>query len=903
VICTSMGKHTLAWMLLAFMIPVAALAILHDGNGTAAAASPNDISVSVSISKRTLTTGETAVLSVTVEGTADCDAPEIPSVKDLDIRYSGPSSQVYIADGKVRQSISFRFIVRPSKTGTYTIPSIRVRVGDQTYSTDSIEIEVLSAAQAQAGPDSQTGPDGLPLNSLRLAVQPEKTTVYPGEEIRIRVILYIDGVRLTEVTYPRLEGRGFLCGEFSQPVQSRRDLEGRTYQTLEFEAVISPVSAGRLSLGPVSMDCEVSLPAQSSRSLFDEFFAGDFSSFSSFFDSPILGTQRKRVTVTSDPVDLVAKPFPDEGRPASFKGAVGDFTVSASATPTTVKAGDPISLRIEVSGRGNMRSVNPPVIQESEGMKTYEPTVLSSTASQKVFEQVIVVRDPEISAIPPVELAYFHPSTEQYRIDGSPPIPIVVTGPAQAESLSSEAQLQRRGGPAASESPQSEDGLLYIKRAPGTLVPLDGLSRPSLAATLAAAAGSLALAAALSWSFLQGRIEMRNSGRRQARLHRDAQKAISRLLSEVTSANAYEVIEEARKVVISCLGPARQATIRGAADALSKATAAAREATGSASLPSADDILQHLDRLRYSPTTPTADEIREVLSLCNQAIERLSAEGEKSSHRRTPSPSILMLTVFTALALSWGQVCIASADEVALECFYRGNAHYQSGQYDLAIASYEEAIERGSVSGNLLYNLGNAYAKTGRYGEAILSYVRASELIPRDRDLLHNMEAVSSILGLADLRVSGGPLAEGPGSDVLARIARTFTQSEWIFAAAVAYSVLSLMIVLRVQARGRARPPLLAILVIGCLFVVATSGALYRRSLFLGDPRAVVIAEEAPVRFEPDPSAPVRYRVSAGHILSTVDESNPGYLMVQNSAGQTGWIERLAVSPVKFRPR
>ena len=101
-ICTSMGKHTLAWMLLAFMIPVAALAILHDGNGTAAAASPNDISVSVSISKRTLTTGETAVLSVTVEGTATY-APEIP-IKDLT---HGPSSQVYIADGKVRQSISF----------------------------------------------------------------------------------------------------------------------------------------------------------------------------------------------------------------------------------------------------------------------------------------------------------------------------------------------------------------------------------------------------------------------------------------------------------------------------------------------------------------------------------------------------------------------------------------------------------------------------------------------------------------------------------------------------------------------------------------------------------------------------------------------------------------------------
>lgn len=87
------------------------------------------------------------------------------------------------------------------------------------------------------------------------------------------------------------------------------------------------------------------------------------------------------------------------------------------------------------------------------------------------------------------------------------------------------------------------------------------------------------------------------------------------------------------------------------------------------------------------------------------------------------------------------------------------------------------------------------------------------------------------------------------------------------------------------------------------MLVAATSGALYRRSLFLNDPRAIVIAEEAPVRFEPDPSAPVRYRVSEGYVLSAVDESNPGFLMVQNSAGQTGWIERSAVSPVKLRDR
>jgi len=916
-----MEKRTLASIFAAFMVLAVALSILGGADRSiaaagqiaaasqAAAAGQNDISVSASINKSTIRVGETAVLTITVEGAIDCDTPEIPSVKDLDIRYSGPSTQVSISGGEVRRSISFRYTVRPSKPGTYSIPPIEVKVERQTHSTGPIEIEVLSGTQNQTGADAQTDSDGLPLDALRLEVRPEKTTVYPGEEIRVKVILYIRNVRLTEVTYPRLEGQGFLCSEFSQPVQGRRDLEGRTYQTLEFDAVISPVVTGRLSLGPVSMDCEVSLPAQSPRSLFEEFFAYEFSGFDSFFSSPMMGTQRKTVTVTSDPVELLAKPFPEEGRPASFKGAVGNFTISASATPTTVKAGDPISLRIEVSGKGSMRSVGSPVIHELEGMKTYEPTVLSATASQKVFEQVIVVRDPEISAIPPVELAYFDPSAEQYRVASSPPIPIAVTGPAQAEASSTQAQSQRRSGSAAHESPQSEDGLLYIKRSPGTLVSLDELSRPSFAAVLAFAASSLALAVVLPWSFFHGRIEMRNSSRRKAKLSRDAQNTISRLLSEVTPSNAYEVIEEARRVVISCLDQAQR-------------MAATERVAGIES--GADDILQRLDQLRYSPVTPSADEIRAVLNLCSQAIDRLSAEGEESSSKRSPRSngrpprpgalvSILLVAALAVLVLSDGQVCIAAADELALECFYRGNAYYQSGEYDLAIASYEEAIERGGVNGNLLYNLGNAYAKMGRYGVAMLSYVRALELIPRDRELLHNIETLSSMLGLADQPAANrsaagrsaadGARAGGPRSGLLPRVAGVFTQSEWFHAAAIAYVILSLMIVLRVLPRSRVRPPLVAIVVMGCLLVAATSGALYRRSLFLNDPRAIVIAEEAPVRFEPDPSAPVRYRVSEGYVLSAVDESNPGFLMVQNSAGQTGWIERSAVSPVKLRDR
>lgn len=116
--------------------------------------------------------------------------------------------------------------MQSTQPGTYKIPAIKVSADGKIGWTEPIEIEVTAATDSIKRQQSASD------SSLFLLLEPEKTTVYPGEKLQVKAILCIDGVRITEVTYPQLSGSGFLVGEFSEPLQGRQTVNGRTLQTL-----------------------------------------------------------------------------------------------------------------------------------------------------------------------------------------------------------------------------------------------------------------------------------------------------------------------------------------------------------------------------------------------------------------------------------------------------------------------------------------------------------------------------------------------------------------------------------------------------------------------------------------------------------------------------------------------
>lgn len=864
---TSEIKQPIAWAL-ALLLAVLATGLI----ASTASGQDDGISVYATVDKETLRAGETAVLSITVEGVTDCDVPPAPRVDGLDIRYVGPSTQVRWVSGSVTQSISFRYTIQSTRIGTYRIPAVEVNVGGKTYRTEPLDIEVVASTGTR---QQQRSGSGEPLSLL---LEPEKTVVYPGETIELKLTLLIDNARVTEVTYPQLDAVGFLIDEFSEPTQGKRTVNGRSLQTLEFVTNITPAVTGELVIGPATMQCEIRVPAQS-RDPFDDFFSGGFPDFDSFFDSPFFSRTTTNVTVESEPLVLSVRPFPDEGRPSTFSGAVGKFTVVTSATPTTVKVGDPINLRIEVSGEGNVRSVTPPRIHDSDQFKTYDPVVKSVSKTQKVLEQVLIVKDPTVSEIPAVSLAYFNPAAQQYEIATSAPIPItVIPAPARADT----------GGQAVSQDAQvklksplpAQTGLLYIKKAPGELVLLSDPLRSSGWLTAAAVFVSLLLAASIAISWYRRTAKERTPGKQRARAFQAALAAVDELESQISWRDSIEIINDAKRALMSLIK--------------------AVEDKGRERSAIADEVLRQLDILSYSPVSPSREQVKEALQRCKQAIESMGNREGKTEQRRNLQTTVLLLLLPALLILSMGVPASASTagKDAAIEFFYKGNAHYEQGDYALAVDMYRQAIAQGYVSGNLYYNLGNALAKTGSYAEALVNYLRAAEFIPRDRDLQHNIEFVLSEVGLE----STGLLSLG-GMSRLDQVVRRFTQSEWAIAAVAMYALFSCLVAWRLLLAKKAAPPPALIALVGCLFAITAFGALYRRDLYLNDQRIVVTAEEAQIRFEPNASAAVRYQASAGSILFRAGEQMNGFLVVEDKNGQLGWVEVSAVQPVRQETR
>ena len=156
----------------------------------------------------------------------------------------------------------------------------------------------------------------------------------------------------------------------------------------------------------------------------DPFFAGQFSA---------MGKQ-KEVTLGSEPEVLTILPLPAANRPANFAGAVGRFEITATATPVNVTAGDPITLRVAVSGSGAFDRASTDGLPNAAGWKTYppkstfEPADSAGYQGTKTFEQVAIPKDDNVKEIPALRFSFFDPETRRYETRTTAPIPVQVTG-------------------------------------------------------------------------------------------------------------------------------------------------------------------------------------------------------------------------------------------------------------------------------------------------------------------------------------------------------------------------------------------------------------------------------------------------------------------------------------------
>src|SRR5262249_49882482 len=147
---------------------------------------------------------------------------------------------------------------------------------------------------------------------------------------------------------------------------------------------------------------------------------------------PYKGAAPKEMTIASPSAALKVLSLPTEGRPNDFSGAVGDFQLSSEVSANRVAAGEPLTLRLRISGVGHFDPVDAAMFDHLDHWKTY-PAKSSFTAKdeagnkgEKVFEQPLIAATPGEQSIPPIEFSYFNPNTQHYERASTRPITVTV---------------------------------------------------------------------------------------------------------------------------------------------------------------------------------------------------------------------------------------------------------------------------------------------------------------------------------------------------------------------------------------------------------------------------------------------------------------------------------------------
>jgi len=357
----------------------------------------------------------------------------LPAMGDFQLLggpYSSFSSHSQWVNGKMTQKtlVSFTYVFRALKEGSYTIPPATVKVGKKEYQTNEVVVVVnAGGAPRQAIPSSpgsgdgasspdegisETSPDNDP---VFLRVVPSRKEVYLGEQL-------VSGLKVyTRVnTRPASSARDIPYEGFYKnsvdPDQSaqQQEIGGQVYVSQVIQRhILIPQKTGNIEIPPYESDWTVTqrVERQGGRSPFDSFFDDPF--FDNFQDVP--------VTLSTLPVNIKVKPLP-AGAPAGFTGAVGDFSMKAELSDTEMEVNEALSLKITISGTGNLPLLGEPEVNLPPDHDLYDVSrsLNTSTSGNRIsgsvtFEYPIVARHAGRYRIAPIQFAWFDPRAETYR--------------------------------------------------------------------------------------------------------------------------------------------------------------------------------------------------------------------------------------------------------------------------------------------------------------------------------------------------------------------------------------------------------------------------------------------------------------------------------------------------------
>src|SRR5580692_1403833 len=412
----------------------------------AAIAFADDPLVYATIQPAQIQLGESAQFTITNLG--DGTNPiSIPVVSGLKFEIIGRTREVQLTNGTTLPSSSIVFRVTPQMAGIFTIPAVTPKaqplVLQVNGAASGANIPHPSRPAAPIPPPIFSGgsiPKGVHLTDdgsayVRLSVP--KRELYVGESVPVDIEVGMRSGFVASLNgLPKLTNDDFALNSLSrQPERTEKLINGEPFVLLTWRSTLAVIKPGAFSLAAeVPLTVKIRTRPKQESSLDDRF--GD-----PFWQNIFCATVPKDVNVTSPAQELTVHELPAEGRPADFHGAIGTFSIASDVSPVKAEVGDPLTLRMRVTGTGSFDRVDSSMLDHLDQWKTYPPKSSFNTSDplsfsgMKTFEQPVVASKPGVQELPGLTFSYFDPNTRRYETARSAPLTVSIS-PALADSRS-----------------------------------------------------------------------------------------------------------------------------------------------------------------------------------------------------------------------------------------------------------------------------------------------------------------------------------------------------------------------------------------------------------------------------------------------------------------------------------
>jgi hypothetical protein len=353
------------------------------------------------------------LFTVVIEGSRGAE-PILPEIPEFDVYPRGQSTQMSFINGRMSSSVTYNYLLVPKTPGVFQIGAVTTEIDGRVLSSQPFQLRIL---EASAQPQQQ--------RDLFITSRVSTTNPFVGQQV-IYIWRFYRRVRIGDARLEPLEFQGFVVEDLGEVREYQTAVGGVEYLVSEIRKALFPQEVGSFVIPASRLTCEVLVrDSRRRRSLMDDFFGS--------------GSTETKV-LRSDAIDVEVRPLP--APPKGFSGLVGSFDIEASMSKRHLEVGESATLRLTVSGTGNVQMINEPELAELPSFKVYgdqpERSINRSGRSltgSRSFSKALVPLEPGEWILPSVEIVYFDPVDASFQTDRTEEIALTVIPGEGAEDL------------------------------------------------------------------------------------------------------------------------------------------------------------------------------------------------------------------------------------------------------------------------------------------------------------------------------------------------------------------------------------------------------------------------------------------------------------------------------------